>query len=443
MTAPTATDLPVLAIPDGNTNWGDANDQSHINTWTIAKNAEALAIAAAANNGGTAPSMPGYVFVDAMKTSPSEVVTDRTLFDRARAAMFPPTGSPKAMIAPLRTLDLRGTGTASAPICNYRTGERWFGALFVPGWLNQEIPGQVVPGKWLIGGHGVGANSAFVGASQTYDFTVHGIVLEGDANTQAFHHPITAGTCYAANFHDLQFHNMRHAFGRPTDGFSATLCTFSGQFTHTGVAGCPFTIRGSDNWFKAVINVGWLAANTNGEYILRCSNLSKTSILYMYITARGGMRAVLVEGPATNQGGLEIAHCVIEGQNKDDPAMGALVKCIGGASNWSHTKFNFGMNNPTLYTDAQDTASFMVTAGYHQVLMATTSRATTTRNFSGSETGEAVPVFDCSGGYLHVAMVAARGEVGWSQKPIARQSGTGTMVRDFGAAGTALSTRAS
>ena len=102
-----------------------------------------------------------------------------------------------------------------------------------------------------------------------------------------------------------------------------TLVTTRGSWTCVAVQDTQFSLRGSDNflWVAGDLNYGWQGAN-GGRYLMRFSNLSKTAVKHLYLTARGGSRAVLVEGPTAQQGGLDFSDCVIEGQNAQRPGDG-------------------------------------------------------------------------------------------------------------------------
>ncbi|KQZ87410.1 hypothetical protein ASD62_17645 [Phycicoccus sp. Root563] len=178
-----------------------------------------------------------------------------------------------------------------------------------------------------------------------------------------------------------------------------------------------FSLRGSDNflWVAGDMNYGWAGAN-GGKYLIRFSNLAKTSVRHMYLTARGGSRAILVEGPASQQGGLDISDCVVEGQNLNDPAMGALIVVKGGGVSFTNTKLNFGMARPTDFTDQKDTALIMVKGG--------TALITNTWTCRASATSESVPVIAVSGGAAYVSRVMGMGGA-WAGKPkVVRTSGT-------------------
>jgi len=292
------------------------------------------------------------------------------------------------------------------------------------GWQNPEIAGTsgALPQCTVTLNCGTGARSWLVGTSTTYNVTVAGIAFKSsNAQTQFYHHPYSAGTSYASMFDTLTFYGFKHVFGLPSDPFSMTLCTFRGSWTCVAVQDTQFSLRGSDNflWCAGEINYGWQGAN-GGRYLMRFSNLSKTAVKHMYLTARGGSRAVLVEGPNSQQGGLDISDCVIEGQNAGDPAMGALVVVKGGGVSLTNTKLNFGMARPSDFTDQKDTALVMVQGGTALISNTWTNRA--------SATSESVPVVAVSGGSAYVDRLIGMGG-NWTAKPVVARS-SGTLVAD-------------
>ena len=162
-----------------------------------------------------------------------------------------------------------------------------------------------------------------------------------------------------------------------------------------------FSLRGSDNflWVAGDMNYGWQGAN-GGQYLMRFSNLSKTAVAHLYLTARGGVPGDPRRGPAAQQGGLDFSDCVIEGQNAGDPSMGALIVIKGGGVSFTNTKLNFGMARPSDFTDQKDTALIMVTGRHradHQHLDQSRPRATRSRSRS-SPSPVALPTSPWSSG---------------------------------------------
>lgn len=301
------------------------------------------------------------------------------------------------------------------------SGLRIYGPGF--GWQNPEISGTngVLAPCTVTLNCGTGASSWLVGTSQTYDVAVAGITFKStNGNTQFYHHPYSAGTCYAAKFANLTFLGFKHVMGLPSDPMSITLTNFSGEWTCVGVQGTQFSLRGSDSWLwtDGNINYGWQGANA-GQYLVRFSNLSKSFAANMYLTARGGSRCILVEGPTSQQGGLTIRDCVLEGQNAGDPAMGALVVVKGGGVKLRDICLNFGMYRPSDFTDQVDTALIMVQGGTVSVDGVWTNRA--------NNVAESVPIVAVSGGRANVKEVYGMGS--WSSLPRAVRTG-GTLVTD-------------
>ena len=207
------------------------------------------------------------------------------------------------------------------------------------GWQNPEIAGTngSLP-QCVVNLNISGSGFWLTGTSTTYDVTVSGICFKSGNVSSFYHHPYSAGTCYAGHFADLAFYGLRHCFGKPGDAFSMTLCTWAGVWTNVAVQDTQYSLRGSDNWLVPdALNYGW-QGNNGGKYLVRFENLSKSTVKHLYLTARGGSRAILCDGPSNQQGGLDISDCVIEGQNLNDPAMGALIVHKGGGASYTNIK---------------------------------------------------------------------------------------------------------
>lgn len=261
-----------------------------------------------------------------------------------------------------------------------------------------------------------------VGTSTTYNVMVAGITFTStNRATQFYHHPSTAGTCYAATFDTLSFHGFKHVLGSSRDAFSMTQVTTKGSWNCVGAHDTQFTLGGSDNilWVSGDMHYG--SAGTSGRtFLMHFSHLAKTSVRHLFLTARNGSRAILVEGPALRHGGLDISDCTVEGQHLGDPATGALIVVRGGGVSFTNTKLNFATARTIDFTDRADTALIMVKGGTASITNTWTSRAATT--------AESVPVIAVSGGAAYVSRVLGDGGVG---SGLARGSRTGgTLVAD-------------
>jgi hypothetical protein len=292
------------------------------------------------------------------------------------------------------------------------------------GWQNPEIANTAgaLPQCNVTLNCGSGAKSWLVGTETTYNVMVAGITFKSSNGvSQFYHHPYSAGTSYATTLDTLSFYGFKHVLGTPADPVSMTLVTTRGSWTCVAVQDTQFSLRGSDNflWVAGDMNYGWQGAN-GGRYLMRFSNLSKTAVRHLYLTARGGSRAILVEGPASQQGGLDFSDCVVEGQNLNDPAMGALIVIKGGGVSFTNTKLNFGMARPTDFTDQTDTGLIMVQGGTALLTNTWTNRA--------SATPETVPVVSVSGGTAYVTLVMGMGG-NWTGKPRVTRTG-GTLIPD-------------
>lgn len=246
-----------------------------------------------------------------------------------------------------------------------------------------------------------------VQSGTTYSVTIAGIAFEGNGANQ-FYQASYPNNCYCGTFDNLQFANFKYLFGKPNDAFTMTLCVFKGEWNVVGVSDTQFSFRGSDNflWKDGEINYGWKAVDTGGAYLMRFENVSKTKVANMYLTARGGMRAVLVQGPSSNQGGLDISDCIIEGQNANDPARGALIVVEGGGVSFTNICLNFGMSNPLW----GDTAYIIVKGGTAIFDKVWINKAT--------GVSETVPVLEVKGGNVHASRFI--GMQSWAAKPLVK-----------------------
>lgn len=263
---------------------------------------------------------------------------------------------------------------------------------------------------------GIGNNAWFVGQGTTFNVLIAGVAIKSDnANSQLIHHPYSAGTAYAATFHDVTLYGFKHGWGVPGDGFAATLCKWSGAIQFPGIKDTALTLRGSDNWYTALTNLDGILGG--GKYHVRLESWTKSHMSNMYITARDNTRGVYNESSDTSaQGGTYLTDCVIEGHNAGDPCHGALIVNKSGHLFITNTPINFGMSWETPMDTNIDTALVRVLAGKVSIVNTSTSKA--------SLTGSSVPFAHVSAGDLHVtAVFAAMG----GSTPVVRQTGSGRV----------------
>jgi len=226
------------------------------------------------------------------------------------------------------------------------------------GWQNPELGGGDLP-QCIVNIDTPKGSPWLVGAGRTDNTAIVGITFKSKTEAFFYHHPYSANTAYGHHMADVAFYGFQHVLGSPNEPFSMTLNTWAGCWTHVAVKGTQFSLRGSDNFLQpTAMNYGWPGDN-GGQALMRLSNLAKTKIRNLYLTARGNSKALLIEGPTNHQGGLDIADCVLEGQNANDPAWGCLVDHRGGYATISTTSINFGMSKPSTV----DTALVMVRGG--------------------------------------------------------------------------------
>lgn len=364
--------------------------------------------------GGSTAGMPGLVLLDSFAgSSDDQKLTNAMSYAAAQTyrpgivlgARYHTFSQPRTVYSGLRIF-----GPAGARI----------------GFQNMEISGsngQYNPCRVHLT-TGTGNSSWLVGTSTTYSVTVGGIAFSGNGSSQFYHHPITAGTCYCATFFDLQFNGVKYAFGVPGDAWSNTLCAWEGEWNFTGLPDQPISVRGSDSWLQPTgMNIGWNNAPTN-TYLIRFENQSKTFVKGLYLTCRNAAsRAVLVQGPASSQGGLFITDSVIEGQNLNEWAAGALIMVQGGGVEFDRISCNFGMGGGTGNV-LGDTADIMQTGGTMVISGVHTCKA--------NGRSETIPWLRATGGRTYIDKVFGMQGSGqaWSQIPLAQNAGASTFITD-------------
>ena len=308
------------------------------------------------------------------------------------------------------------------------------------GTVEQGVKGAACRARFN-GGNGTQSmfyiNGGGAGASIYSPIVCHDIAWESTNNvSQWLHAPFSAVNMYGPIFGNLEFTGFYRCIGAPGDAATITLCVLYGQWNIPNMSGTPMSFRGSDNWLVPdEANVGWNAGPT-GEYLFRAENMQKTWIRGFYWTCRqGGTRALLVDnGASTTQGSLFVKDCVIEGQNLDEPAGGALVYVNGnGVVNLSECAVNFAMGNPTPFSP-DDTAMIIANLGTHGLLNVHDLNIT-----RATGVGQNVPVIDHQGtGRVNAHDIfgmpgnASTGsDQGWTDLPAVKKTGTGfTRIDD-------------
>lgn len=364
--------------------------------------------------GGTTSGMPGVVLLDSFSGA-----NDDAKLTNALSYISAQTFRPALML-----------GNRSHSFSQSRTvfsGLRIFGPAGPRiGFQNMEIAGsngQYNPCRVNLT-CGTGSSSWLVGTTTTYSVTVSGIAFSGNGACQFYHHPITAGTCYCATFADLQFNSFKYVFGVPGDAWSNTLCAWEGQWNFTGLADQPISIRGSDSWLMPTgMNIGWNNAPTN-TWLFRAENQSKTFVKGLYLTCRNAAsRGVLVQGPASSQGGLFISDSVIEGQNLNEWTAGSLITMQGGGVVFDRISCNFGMGGGVGNVNG-DPADIYQTGGSMVISNFFTCKA--------NGRPETIPWLRATGGRTHVEKVYGMQGAGaaWSGLPLVQNAGASTFIND-------------
>jgi hypothetical protein len=300
----------------------------------------------------------------------------------------------------------------------------------VVGWQNPEISSNSLNPTRVRLNCGTGSSSWLVGPSNgdTFDVAIRDLSFEStNANTQFLHYPVSVGTLYCANFHNLGFQAFRNVLGNETTAVAFTLCSTTGDWNMNTARGTQVNIAGSDNlnlWRAGSINIGPGGNGTNlggGQYLVKLST-QKSNIANVYITADDNWRALLLSGSSVNQAGNHLNGWVIEGRNPADPSVGALVRVTGG--NWTlrDSVLNYAMSSPSTYTDTTDRGYLHQTGGAMVLDGIGVDRAT--------GVAESVPVALISGGEL-VAENFSRATRGgsWTGRPIVQQTSSGLVAK--------------
>jgi len=272
---------------------------------------------------------------------------------------------------------------------------------------------------------GSGSSSWLVGNSTVYSVQIADIAMTALAGGQFLDWPLGAGnTLYASSFGNLQFYGFQHVFGRPGEAAAVTLNSWYGDWNIVGVGGQQISVRGSDNWFTPnVLNIGWRNAPAD-TYLARFENVAKSFVRGWYMTCyNANSRAILVTGSASSQGGLFVSDSVIEGQNKDEWAAGALIKVQGGSATFTNIALNFAMGGASMATPYMgDSADIMVEGGSARFQNLDINKAT--------GRAETIPILKVTGGRASIKDVwGMPGGGAWSALPLAQAAG-GTLFND-------------
>lgn len=302
---------------------------------------------------------------------------------------------------------------------------------FASGQKNPELNGggYVGPEITLGGSISSGTSSWWSGTGSIYDVFMADFSVQGSsgASTHQFMDlPVSGGTLYACEFRSLSFNFMRAVFGRKDRVMGFTQVRLSGMWTLQNLWDTQLSVGGSDSalWDGGYVNMGpsGSAAQTgtlaDSDYELLFSNLSNTTVGYVYCTVLNGWRGLRVVG---NNSSLTFHGGVYEGYKPtrvngllSGPAPGTVIRVDAGACHFTGSFIGQGMDNP----DATEDGLVQVNGGEVNMVGC---------NFYGANMGTANAV-DHNGGRLMVLGATWRDQTSQAGRPrvsSAATAGTG------------------
>src|SRR5215207_209538 len=292
------------------------------------------------------------------------------------------------------------------------------------GMQNWEQNNQSVPFVFRFANAGA-QQSLFVDANATiYGISVKDLCFVATNSTsQWWDHPYETGhSAFSITLSNIACHGAKHWVGRPGEAFSGTLLNLKGNFNilpQRGAAGGgQLFLRGSDMFITPTkMNMGWRDSPA-GTYCIEITGVGKSHFSNIYLTVYQGQgRGIRVESYGSAQGSVFMDHCVIEGQNWNEPAAGALIRCTNYADfTLRDTSFNFAMANPATTSPA---STAMV-----EVLSNSMFTGDNLRINRANGVADSVPVIHGDGAGVVVNATKIFGWRGnsltWSQKPRVR-----------------------
>ncbi len=138
-------------------------------------------------------------------------------------------------------------------------------------------------------------------------------------------------------------------FGTVAEPFTITICDIIGGWGIFAprAARTPVNLRGSDNRniFGNGLDIYAVSTDGAGQYLFNVYYNGKTHMGQIYLTAAGTWQGMLID-TGTGSGLLDMAGAVLEGNNADDPCMGALLNVKSGNVSIRDTTIDDGMAAP-------------------------------------------------------------------------------------------------
>jgi hypothetical protein len=240
-----------------------------------------------------------------------------------------------------------------------------------------ELAGGNYEGPEITLGSGItsGTNSWWNGTGEIYGVTMRDFSVQGSqSSTTSVQHQfmdIVSGTLYMSKFDNLGFNFMRGVFGRKDRQLGFTGVCIGGVWTMNNLWDTQMNVGGSDSslWMGGLLNLGTsqsaLQTGTyaDNDYMLMFSNLSKTTIGHIFLTALNGWRGMRLQGTDNS---LAFHGGVYEGFKPSrvngllgGPAPGTVVRIDHGSASFFGTHFGQFMDNP----DAAELGGVQVNGG--------------------------------------------------------------------------------
>jgi len=417
--------------------------------------ASAISTASAAltASGSAAAGVPGAV--------PLSSFTGSTPEAKLTAAMTALTGqSPRHS-----TLLIDSEGPFATTRTAYQ-GQHFMGAAGI-GPHNMEIAGGnglLVP-QMITLNVGNGLSSWMSNTTTLNSVSFKEFAFKAGNSTAQFWNSSGGNGFYPARFMDCSFYGFYGVFGNLTTKALLTQVTTGGHMTILGSTSTPIHIGGSDNKFRAFLNIQGNGKSVNGvssgvagagRFLEWYDGVQKTGVSDHYDTCVNGWRGIRVSGSLSSSSGLVFNNMEIEGAGAAGSDPGPNVGCAvlidgssvttGPGTTWrdiwikecmTGTTVSGTANNTYPVTNAQTSISergiFHITGGVTVIDGIRYAPGTNTGTVTGSTpfgytgtTGTAVPLVYCSAGT--VTITNAHSTNGVKPFAIQNQSGGNTGV---------------
>jgi hypothetical protein len=256
----------------------------------------------------------------------------------------------------------------------------------------------------------------YLNQSQTFSCSFVGLSLNGPASTRLVDGH-ASNVLWTSTFRDITAVNMGNVLGSEAVKLLNTAIVLDGFWNVNNIEERAWVLGGSDSrlaFSMALIDSPDEAGFAGADYLLEYSSQSKSPTQNIYLTAEGIHQGIYIGSGSSEH--LTFTDCTIEGRNASSPSNGRLVNIQGTNSivTFRDCWFAYAMANPGTHTG-------VIQASGGQVLLdgCVYERAT--------GVAESVPFFHATAGKHIVKNIRA---LGFSGKPVVRQTGTATITVD-------------